>query len=92
MIKAPDGRAAVLHALEQSGLTMAEFCRRRGLAYATVASWRGAARRRTGAFVEVDTTEPAAPPEAAASLCVELTLPGGAILRVYQRGAEGGAR
>ena len=55
MIKIPDGRAAVLRAMEQSGLTMAEFCRRRGLAYGTVALWRSQARRSGGRFVEVET-------------------------------------
>ena len=96
MIKAPDGRAAVLRALKQSGLSMAEFCRRRGLAYATVAAWRSAARRqRTSGFVEVEASRgrcAATRRVHAAALCVELVLPGGAVLRVYQRGAEGGAR
>jgi transposase-like protein len=96
MIKAHDGRAAVLRALEQSGLTMAEFCRRRGLAYTTVTAWRSAARRRAGTFVEVEAQGPAGPVTegtmTAAALCVELALPGGAVLRVYQRSAEGGAR
>lgn len=94
MINASDGRAAVLRALKQSGLSMAEFCRRRGLGYATVASWRSAARRqRTRGFVEVETDGGAAPESASgAALCVELTLPGGAVLRVFQRGAQGGSR
>jgi len=90
MIKGPDGRAGVLRALERSGLSMAEFCRRRGLAYATVASWRSMARRAAADFVEVE-TELAAPSEsdagvAGGGLCAELVLPGGAVLRVYQRG------
>lgn len=96
MIKAHDGRAAVLRALEHSGLSMAEFCRRRGLAYATVAGWRNAARRSGGTFVEVEAQGGAGPPGPqttdAAALCVELALPGGAVLRVYQRGAQGGTR
>lgn len=95
-IKAHDGRAAVLRALEESGLSMAEFCRRRGLAYATVAAWRSVERRRAGGFVEVEAQDSAGAlsersPDAAA-LCVELSLPGGAVLRVYQRAGEGGAR
>lgn len=89
MIKGPDGRAAVLRALDQSGLSMAEFCRRQGLAYATVASWRSTARRRPAqGFVEVETTAERTS-AMAAPLCVELSLPGGAVLRVYQ---QGGAR
>ena len=95
MIKAHDGRAAVLRALEESGLSMAEFCRRRGLAYATVAACRSGERRRAGGFVEVE-----APAHAGAAmdsitgnaaLCAELLLPGGAVLRVYHRAGEGGA-
>jgi len=96
MIKGPDGRAAVLRALEQSALSMAAFCRQRGLAYATVASWRSMARRAGAGFVEVETDGPAAPAGGAAGggdmLCAELLLPGGAVLRVYQHGPEGGAR
>ena len=96
MIKSHDGRAAVLRALKQSGLSMAEFCRRRGLPYATVASWRGAARRIAGRFVEVEAPRATGPVREAtnesAALCVELALPGGAVLRVYQRGAQGGTR
>lgn len=95
MIKAHDGRAAVLRALESSGLSMAEFCRRRGLAYATVAAWRSVERRRAGGFVEVETPAQAAAagnsPAGGAALCAELLLPGGALLRVYHRAGEGGA-
>jgi hypothetical protein len=90
MIKGPDGRAAVLRALEQSGLSMAEFCRQRCLPYATVASWRSVARKNAVRFVEVDTEGAASTAEGAAfaggALCAELVLPGGAVLRVYQRG------
>jgi transposase-like protein len=89
MIKASDGRAAVLRALEQSGLSMAEFCRRRGLAYGTVALWRSQARRSAGRFVEVETAT-AESREVRSVLCAELALPGGAVLRVYHRGGEGG--
>lgn len=93
MIKASDGRAAVLRALEQSGLSMAEFCRRRGLAYGTVALWRSQARRTAGRFIEVETPDAAAPArEACDVLCAELALPGGAVLRVYHRGGAGGGR
>jgi transposase-like protein len=91
MIKARDGRAAVLRALEHSGLSMAEFCRRRGLPYGTVAVWRSKARRAAGRFIEVETPHAAGPQrEAHAMLCAELALPGGAVLRVYHRGGEGG--
>jgi hypothetical protein len=70
---------------------MAEFCRRRGLAYGTVALWRSQARRSAGRFVEVETASGAAPArEFNAMLCAELALPGGAVLRVYHRGGAGG--
>ena len=91
MIKASDGRAAVLRALEQSGLSMAEFCRRRGLSYGTVAVWRSQARKGAGRFIEVETPDAGPVREGRAMLCAELALPGGAVLRVYHRGAEGGA-
>lgn len=87
-----DQRAEVLRALECSGLSMAEFCRRRDLPYATVASWRSSARREPVRFVEVETaqggTMDARP--AGGSLCAELVLPGGAVLRVYQITGAGG--
>ena len=95
MIKAHDGRAAVRRALESSGLSMAEFCRRRGLAYATVAAWRSVERRRGSGFVEVEAPARAGgavnSPVGSAALCAELLLPGGAVLRVYHRAGEGGA-
>ena len=92
MIKASDGRAAVLRALEESGLSMAEFCRRRGLAYGTVALWRSKARRPAGRFVEVETPDAVSPVrEIRAVLCAEVLLPGGAVLRVYQSAGAGGA-
>jgi len=95
MIKAHDGRAAMLRALEESGLSMAEFCRRRGLAYTMVAAWRSAERRRAGGFVEVEAPAQAGAsvnsPMGSAALCAEVLLPGGAVLRVYHRAAEGGA-
>jgi transposase-like protein len=88
-------RAAVLRDLERSGLSMAEFCRRHGLAYSTVAAWRGARRRVAGRFVEVEMDEePVAAPaglESESMLCAELTLPGGAVLRVFSHGGKGGA-
>lgn len=95
MITSPDGRAAVLRALDHSGLSMAEFCRRRGLVYTTVATWRSQWRRMTGRFVEVE-TEPAAGVGAEVraadgALCAELVLPGGAVLRIYQAAGQGGA-
>ena len=95
MIKAHDGRAAVLRALESSGLSMAEFCRRRGLAYATVAAWRSTERCRAGGFVEVEASDQAVAvnsPMGSAALCAELLLPGGAVLRVYHRAGKGGAQ
>jgi transposase-like protein len=90
-------RAAVLRDLERSGLSMAEFCRRHGLAYSTVAAWRGARQRLAGRFVEVEMDEesvagPAGPePDPQAMLCAELMLPGGAVLRVFSRSGKGAA-
>ena len=94
-------RAALLRDLERSGLSVAEFCRRRGLAYSTVAAWRAASRRSAAPrFIEVEaalpdsqpTCTPAAPDTAMPSaLCAELTLPGGAVLRVYAPFSAGGA-
>lgn len=93
--------AALLREFEGSGLSMAEFCRRRGIGYSTMAAWRRAWRSRPAAmFVEVEPLpadcsyhgSPAAaagaPPSG--SLCAELMLPGGAVLRVYQMPSTGG--
>jgi transposase-like protein len=85
-----DRRAAVLRELEQSGLSMAEFCRRRDLPYGTVAAWRSTARREPVRFVEVEAA-PAGRPHDQDALCAELLLPGGAVLRVYQHRGRGGA-
>jgi hypothetical protein len=53
--------------------------------------WRSQARRSAGRFVEVETAAGVAPArELRAMLCAELALPGGAVLRVYHRGGEGG--
>ena len=93
MTKEQDRRAAVLRELERSGLSMAEFCRRRELCYGTVALWRAQARSAAGRFIEVETADAASssPPEPGNMLCAELTLPGGAVRRVYHHGREGGA-
>jgi lambda repressor-like predicted transcriptional regulator len=90
MTKEINRRAAVLRALERSGLSMAEFCRREELPYSTVAAWRSAQRREAGRFIEVESA--VAPAMTAAEvLCAELVLPGGAVLRIFTRGgAEGG--
>jgi hypothetical protein len=88
-----DRRAAVLRELEQSGLSMAEFCRRRDLPYATVASWRSHAQRAPVRFVEVEATQSMTEGRTHGTgvLCAEVLLPGGAVLRVYQRSGTGGA-
>jgi hypothetical protein len=80
---------ALLREFERSGLTMAEFCRRRE---STMAAWRRSGRRGTPAFVEVDPLERGAPPAARSTgrLCAELMLPGGVVLRVYQINPTGG--
>ena len=76
---------ALLREFEGSGLSMAEFCRRREVGYSTMAAWRRSGRRGTAAFVEVEPLESVAPPAARStgSLGTELMLPGGAVLRVY---------
>ena len=83
---------ALLREFEGSGLTMAEFCRRRKVGYSTMAAWRRSARRGGAAFVEVEPLESVAAPAARStgSLCAELMLPGGAVLRVYQIHPTGG--
>lgn len=88
-----DRRATVLRELEQSGLSMAEFCRRRDLPYATVALWRSSARREPVRFVEVEAAQVRAESRThgSAVLCAEVLLPGGAVLRVYQSTGTGGA-
>jgi hypothetical protein len=88
-------RDALLRELDESGLSMAEFCRRRGLVYGSVAAWRSASRRKPRAFVEVDSSDanpdpevPAEPPcakvDAIRRLAVELLLPGGIVLRIFE--------
>lgn len=73
---------------------MAEFCRRRGLVYGTVAAWRSTARRRRSlAFVEVDIdgqSQPvtSAPDPDRARLYAEVQLPGGVVLRVFGNGGN----
>ena len=71
---------ALLREFERSGLSMAEFCRRREVGYSTMAAWRRAARRGGAAFVEVEPMESGEPPAARSTgrLCAELMLPGGA--------------
>jgi lambda repressor-like predicted transcriptional regulator len=91
MTKEINRRAAVLRGLERSGLSMAEFCRREELPYSTVAAWRSAQRRQAGRFIEVESSGVPAAAATAEVLCAELVLPGGAVLRVFTRTAEGGA-
>ena len=85
-------RVALLREFEGSGLSMAEFCRRREVGYSTMAAWRRSGRRGTAAFVEVEPLESGDPPATRSngSLCAELMLPGGAVLRVYQIHPTGG--
>jgi lambda repressor-like predicted transcriptional regulator len=84
-------RAIVLRGLEASGQSMAAFCRERGLAYGTVATWRGKARQQpTVDWVEVETLGGEVPrtlSETAGeqgALSAELSLPGGVVLRIYR--------
>jgi len=96
-------RAAVLRDLERSGISMAEYCRRRGLVYATVAAWRSMARRKAARFIELEAVPECTAPDSPVPvptaytvgmrpvLCAELALPGGMLLRIYQQPGEGGA-
>ena len=83
---------ALLREFERSGLTMAEFCRRRELGYSTMAAWRRSCRERSAAFVEVEPVDCGHPLTGRSNgrLCAELMLPGGAVLRVYQINPTGG--
>ena len=102
-VSAENRRAALLREFVGSGLSMAEFCRRRVVGYSTMAAWRRTWRRRPAAtFVEVEpllggpgggggATAVAAHGRSPGSLCAELMLPGGAVLRVYQIHPTGGA-
>ena len=45
-------RETVLQELDRSGISVAEFCRRRGLDYSTVMAWRRGLRRAVR-FVEI---------------------------------------
>ncbi len=57
-------RAAWLRGFEESGLSLAEFCRREGLAYSTVLNWRRLAREAASASVSSDfVVVEALPPE-----------------------------
>ncbi len=55
-ISAENRRVALLREFEGSGLSMAEFCRRREVGYSTMAAWRRACRPcpQQGVFVEVE--------------------------------------
>ena len=94
-------REEILRRLEGSGLSVAEFCRRRGLRYGTVMRWRRESRTVTDgappspAFVEVELDAIESPEakfaagehdEPTAMLCAQLALPGGAVLRIYGGG------
>lgn len=89
-----DQRVALLREFEGCGLSMAEFCRRREVAYSTMMAWRRAGHGEMpvhggrAAFVEVEaaggrSVEPVREP-GEGTVCAELVLPGGALLRVYQ--------
>jgi hypothetical protein len=49
-----DRRVALLREFERSGLSMAEFRRRREVGYSAMAAWRRSCRERSAAFVEVE--------------------------------------
>jgi hypothetical protein len=78
--------------LDESGLSMAEFCRKRNLVYGTVAAWRSEQRRHRAGFVEVEIANDNGSSEVSSvanstdrTLCAELLLPGGMMLRIFGR-------
>ncbi len=95
-----DRRVALLREFEGCGLSMAEFCRRREVAYSTMMAWRRLSRQgvlpqgRRAAFIEVEAVgvSGVGPVRDAGQgkVCAELVLPGGAVLRVYQMTSTGG--
>jgi len=64
--KARERRAALLREFEISGLSLAEFCRRAGLAYSTVLAWRRKAREGEAPASQGFVVVEALPPEAEA--------------------------
>jgi hypothetical protein len=64
--KARERRAALLREFEISGLSLAEFCRRAGLAYSTVLGWRRKAREGEAPASQGFVVVEALPPEAEA--------------------------
>ncbi len=62
------------------------------MGYRTMVAWRRFARQGTAAFVEVEPLESMTPPagRSIGSLCAELQLPRGAVLRIYQMIPTGG--
>jgi hypothetical protein len=103
-ILAQDRRAALLREFEDSGLSMAEFCRRREVGYKAMAAWRrNVPRQPTVTFIEVEAIKghgggAEAEAEAEAEACspsagclsAELLLLGGVRLRVHQMPSTGG--
>lgn len=97
-----DRRVALLREFEGCGLSLAEFCRQRKVAYSTMMAWRRAGRQgwppegQRAAFIEVEAVggrgpEPVRDPgHGHGTVCAELMLPGGAVLRIYQMGSTGG--
>lgn len=90
-------REQVLLRLERSGLSIAEFCRRQELSYGTVMRWRRESRpgevvtKQQAAFVEVALDEDEGQKlqrGKGSALCAELSLPDGAVLRVYRSSAD----
>ena len=79
-------RGSIVERWEGSGLSMAEFCRREGIAYSQFMSWR---RRRSpsaepvGGFAELVLAPGGGLPVEAALL--EIVLPGGVVVRVFPR-------
>lgn len=98
-------RAAWLREFEVSGLSLAEFCRREGLAYSTVLNWRRLARETASAslspaFVVVEALQPEPEPDASPGMdeCRERSAPagnqercGGYGMRDKDMGREAGA-
>lgn len=75
----------VLARFEASGLSVARFCQREGIARGSFVRWRQQVERTrrsgTAAFVELLAPASVGDPSLAVSVALELSLPGGVVLR-----------
>ena len=95
-IRRAEPARGIVGEFEGSGLSMAEFCHRRGVGIAPEAwslAWSSGPGATFGEVepLRVDGGHGGSTAAAAGSLCAELMLPGGAVMRVYQIHPTGGA-